>query len=126
MGMIRRMIMIAGLGLLLGCMSSPTSTPSRTPATASNACLAAWRSYLATGSDGVTGSGLPDEAMRACQSLDEVVAGYVATYTGKPPAVEGPQGWARSLVGLECSTGKFNDTLICEQFRITPSTGQLN
>ena len=64
--------------------------------------------------------------MSACHSLDEFVAGYVATYSGEPPAVAGPQGWASSLVGLECTTGKFNDTLICQQFRLTPTPGQFN
>jgi hypothetical protein len=118
--MTKEMVMIAGLGLLLGCAPSVTPTPSAALATPSADCLTAWRSYLATASGGILATP-PDGPMRACHSLDEFIGGYVATYTGES-SILGPERFAEALADSECDTGRFSGTLICQEIGITPRT----
>ena len=116
MGPARFVVVVAAAGLLVGCASSATPSPSATPSAAS---LREWDSYVATGTDGVW-TAAPDGLMRACGSLREFIGGFVTTYHGPKPVL-GYEGWARVLAQSQCSTGNFSDTLICKQVAITPT-----
>ncbi len=112
LGTAPRLAVLAASLLVAGCTCCAAPAPSASPFTPSTACVDAWVRSLAKPSDEAAAEG----PMRACGSLDDFWYAAKAASAG----ALGDPGIKLTAEGF-CATGRFSDTPICGELRITPS-----